>query len=212
MGFVRNTLRAKDPDNDRFKCDLIVGVASGWDLVATTRPYYRSSWAMVVPSGKGLDGLREPDDLLKIDHKILHSLHFGLIARSPPTDWLLQNGLIDQAIPYVPQSGDPNAYPGELIEKELPSGHVDVAFAWGPIAGYYVKRSNGTQHLVSFPASDKIHYDFQISMGVRQQDKAWLQRLDEFIARNQGRINEVLASFGVPLLDGEGKPLAASVP
>src|SRR5512134_379791 len=26
MGFIRNTLRAKDPNSERFKCDVVIGV------------------------------------------------------------------------------------------------------------------------------------------------------------------------------------------
>ena len=29
MGFIRNTLKARDPELDRFKCDLVIGVPVG---------------------------------------------------------------------------------------------------------------------------------------------------------------------------------------
>src|SRR6267142_174263 len=67
MGFIRNTLKARDPEQDRFKCDLVVGVPVGYELTLTTPAYYRSTWAMVLPKGKGLDDIRTPDELLKID-------------------------------------------------------------------------------------------------------------------------------------------------
>jgi hypothetical protein len=47
MGFVRNTLRQKDPQTQQFKCDVIIGVPKGYELTATTRPYMRSTYALV---------------------------------------------------------------------------------------------------------------------------------------------------------------------
>ncbi len=40
MGFVRNTLRARDEQSLKFKCDLIIGVPKGYDLTATTQPVH----------------------------------------------------------------------------------------------------------------------------------------------------------------------------
>src|SRR5689334_1483959 len=61
IGFIRNTLRAKEENSDHYKCDLVTGVAKGFDLAATTRPYYRSSYAMAYVRGKGLDRVRSLD-------------------------------------------------------------------------------------------------------------------------------------------------------
>ncbi len=47
MGFVRNTLRQRDESTQQFKCDVIIGVPKGFELTATTRPYMRSTYALV---------------------------------------------------------------------------------------------------------------------------------------------------------------------
>src|SRR5215470_9196229 len=39
MRFVRMTLRARDETTLKFKCDVIIGVPTGYDLTATTKPY-----------------------------------------------------------------------------------------------------------------------------------------------------------------------------
>jgi len=213
MGFIRHTLREREPNTDHFRCDVVMGVPIGYDLAATTRPYYRSTWAMVTQKGKGLDNARTPDDVLHLPPEALSHLRFGLIARSPPTDWLLKNHLIDQATSYVPQSGDPAAYPGEIIEKELAAGRIDVAIAWGPIAGYFAHRIGQTAVLIPFPASaagSDLRYDFEIAIGVRQGDKDWLAKMDHFIETHQPQIDAILASYNVPLLGADGKPLAVA--
>ena len=50
IGFVRNTLNA-------LRCDVIMGVAVGDDLVQTTNPYYHTTYALVFRPGSGLDGI-----------------------------------------------------------------------------------------------------------------------------------------------------------
>ena len=216
MGFIRHSLREVEPETDHYRCDLVMGVPVGFDLAATTRPYYRSTWAMVAQKGKGLDNVKTPDDLLKLPKDTLSHLRFGLIARSPPTDWLLKNNLIDQATPYVPQSGDPDAYPGQIIENDLTAGKIDVAVAWGPIAGFFANKLGPNAILIPFPATNKetgigeVRYDFQIAMGVRQADKEFLAKVDHFIETHQPQIDQILASYRVPLLDGDGKPLTVA--
>ena len=46
MAFVRNTLRYKLPGED-YPCDVIMGVPAGFDQVSATKPYYRSTYALV---------------------------------------------------------------------------------------------------------------------------------------------------------------------
>jgi len=211
MGFIRNTLKAREPEQDRFKCDVVIGVPVGYELTMTTPAYYRSTWAMVIPKGKGLDNVHTPDDLLKIDPAQLKKLRFGLVGRSPPTDWLLKNSLLDQAVPFTTQSGDPEAYPGEMIDKELAAGHIDIAFAWGPIAGYFAKHAKEPgMVVVPFPLSRDIQFDYKIAMGVRFGEKDWRDRIAGLIARDQKEIDAILLSYGVPLLDDQGNPIQAA--
>ena len=54
LNFVRNTLRFKLPGED-FRCDIMMGVPVGFNQVATSRPYYRSTYALAFIKGRGLD-------------------------------------------------------------------------------------------------------------------------------------------------------------
>ena len=188
-----------------------MGVPVGFELAMTTPAYYRSTWAMVIPKGKGLDDLRTPDDLLKIDPAKLKSLRFGLFARTPPTDWLLKNHLFDQAQAIPPQSGDPEAYPGEMVDKQLAAGNIDAAFVWGPVAGYFAKHSKEPGMLVvPFPPSRDVKYDYEIAMGVRFGEKDWRDRIAGLVASKKKEIDAILLSYGVPLLDQQGNLIQAA--
>ena len=140
MGFVRNTLRQRDESTQQFKCDVIIGVPKGFELTATTRPYMRSTYALVFESREEFARLQTPEDLLALPPERLHALRIGVFGRSPGADWLLRNELLDHAVFYAPQSGDPAESPAHVIEQDLAAGKIDMAIVWGPIAGFLAGR------------------------------------------------------------------------
>lgn len=78
MGFIRNTLRYKLPTQD-FPCDIVMGVPLGFDQVATTHAYYRSSYALVFPMGAGLDDVQSVEDFFKTRCWVFTSIaHWGV--------------------------------------------------------------------------------------------------------------------------------------
>jgi quinoprotein dehydrogenase-associated probable ABC transporter substrate-binding protein len=209
MGFIRNTLRARNPNSDTFKCDLVTGVASGFDMGATTRPYYRSTYAMAYVKGKGLDGVHTLEDLLALSADQRARLRLGVFGRSPVTDWLLENGLIDRMVSYQTQSGDAERYPGEMVEKDLANGVIDIAFIWGPIAGYFARQATAAP-VAAIPLKPHpgIQFEFDIAMAVRFGEAAYKQRIDEANDRNRPQINAILAEYGVPLLGPDQRAAA----
>lgn len=206
IGFIRNTLRARQENSDRFKCDLVTGVPAGFDMAATTHPYYHSSYALAYVKGKGLDGVHGLDDLLALKPEQLRRLRIGAFTSSPLTEWLLQNKLMDQVDWYQHQTGDAEQYPGQTIERDLASGKIDVAFVWGPIAGY-VARNTRSAPIVAVPLASRpgMKLDFEIAMAVRHGDKEFRQRIDRLIDANRAKIAAILDEYGVPQL-ALGKP------
>lgn len=206
MGFVRNTLRARDPDSQRYKCDLIVGVPVGFELASTTAAYYRSTYALAYLKNRGLDTIQAPEDLLKLDPAVLSKLKLGVFGQTPPVDWLLKHKLFDQVVPYQRQTGDPEQYPGEIVEKDLAAGKIDVAFVWGPIAGYFARKARDSNiATAAFAVDPEIKFDYAMAMGVRFGEKEWKARVEQFLEKNRGKIQGILAAYGVPQLDAAGK-------
>ena len=202
IGFIRNTLRAKVPDTDQYKCDLVTGVATGFDMGLTTKPYYRSTYAMAYRKGSGLDSIQAPDDLLKVDPAKLQSLHIGAFAKTPAVDWLLKNKLIDRMVSYQHQTGDPEQYPGQVIDRDLANGTRDVAIAWGPIVGYFAKQA-GTTPIAVLPFrtdATGLRYYFSIAMAVRHGDKELRDRINTLIDSSRPEIQALLDEYGVPSL------------
>jgi len=207
MNFVRNTLRYKLPGED-FRCDIVMGVPAGYDQVSATTPYYRSTYALVYPKGRGLDQVRSGADLAALPPEVRNKLRIGMYDRSPASLWLVKHGFEAQARPYAMMSPDPEQYPGEIIEKDLVDGKIDVAIVWGPIAGYYAKRVRSAEMVViPLKSEPGVKFDYEIAMGVRYGEPEWKATVQKLISENQAAITAILREYGIPLVNERGDPI-----
>lgn len=200
IGFIRNTLRNNETEDGSYKCDLVMGVIENFEIAAPTRPYMRSSWAMVYVKGRGLDYIRSQDDLMNLTPEQIAALRIGAWDRGPGTDFIFRAGLMDQAIPYQSMSGDARETPGKIIERDLVQDKINLTFVWGPIAGYFAKTI--TDHevvVIPMRGEPGLRFDYQIAMAVRHGDNAWRERVNRLIADNQDGIDAILRDYGVPL-------------
>lgn len=200
LAFIRNTLRYKLPDED-YPCDVVIGVPSDFDQVSATRPYYRSTYVLVAARGKGLDGLKTSDDLLKLPEDKLQALRIGVYDRSPGSLWLARHGLVDRGVPYRIMSPDPNEYPGQIIERDLAQGKIDAAIVWGPIGGYFARRVRSPElFIVPMKSEPGVPFEYSMAMGVRYGEPKWKQQVEGLIARHRDEILAILRDYGVPLV------------
>ena len=77
-----------------------------------------------------------------------------------------------------------------------------MAIVWGPLAGYFAKRSTVALRLEPVtpahePTSPMI---YDISMGVRRENEALRERLDAFLNEEAPAIHEILRQYGIPQL------------
>jgi mxaJ protein len=173
--------------------------------VSATQPYYRSTYALVYPKGKGLDGVRSGADLEALPAGTRGQLRIGIYDKSPASLWLVRHGLEAQAMPYPMMSPDPEQYPGEILERDLTEGKIDAAIVWGPIAGYYAKRVRSAE-LVVVPLKSEpgIKFDYEIAMGVRYGEPEWKASVQKLITENQAAISAILREYNVPLVNERG--------
>jgi quinoprotein dehydrogenase-associated probable ABC transporter substrate-binding protein len=188
-GFVRNTLNA-------FRCDVIIGIPQGDEIVQGTNPYYRTAYALVTKNGSGLETVDALDD------PRLAGKHIGIVAGTPPATILAANGLMANAKPYPLVVDTRFDSPGMEMMNDLRNGTIDVAILWGPIAGYYAKQSPVPVNLVPLiKETTGPRMVYRIGMGVRRTDQDWKRMLNRFLAENQAEIQRLLLAYGVPLLD-----------
>jgi len=196
IGFARNTLLAK-------RCDLIIGTGQGDDLVLNTNPLYRSSYALVYPQGKGLDGVESLFDPRLKDKRV------GVMISTPPADLINKAGLMGKAKPYRLMVDRRYDSPAEDMIKDIRTGEIDAGVLWGPMAGYYASRGGDKLTVVPLikDAKDGGKMEFRITMGVRQGEDLWKRQLNDILNKRRADIDRVLLNYGVPLIDEDDKPV-----
>jgi len=195
-GFIRQTLFAK-------RCDVVLGYAQGDDLVLNTNHYYRSTYALVLRKGAGLDGVDSLGD------PRLRGKRIGVVAGTPPATAMAQLGLIEHAKPYPLMVDRRYESPAERMIDDILSSDIDAGVLWGPIAGYFAPKANGELMVVPLlkeAAGQRMAY--RITFGVRPLDDEWKRQLNVLIAKRQGDIDSILLQFGVPLLDEQSNLIA----
>jgi len=190
-GLVRNTLGAG-------ACDVLISVPRGYDLVLWTRPYYRSAYVLAQLSGNG-------PRITSLDDPALKRIRIGTYQGSPPYDALAERGLSANLVTYPlffdPRVPDLSRRPAKLLQDVL-TGEVDIAIAWGPMAGYFVKTSAANSKLSLSPLADDrvVPMTFEFSMGVRKGNQALKGALEQALDRRQADVTKILGDYGVPLL------------
>lgn len=179
------------------RCDVMLGIPTGYDLVLWTKPYYRTGYVIAYRKRPGFK-------IRSLDDPQLKSLKVGVLVNTPPHLALAERGIVDNVVGYqlmFDSNFHAEDYPGKLVEDMI-AGQVDVALVWGPIAGYFAKKKNAPIEVVPLEDSPdgSTHYAFNIAMGVRKKDTELRDKLDESLVRKHDEIEHVLKDFGVPLL------------
>jgi mxaJ protein len=194
-GYVRNTLKAD-------VCDVWTGVASGVEMMASTRPYYRSSYVFVTRADRGLN-------ITSFDDPQLGKLSIGVqmigsdATNTPPAHALAHRGMVQNVHGYMLYGDYRQPHPPSAIVDAVAHGDVDVAVVWGPLAGYFAAQQSTPLTITPVqPWRDAggLPMAFDISMGVRRDDYALLQRLNDSLERNHAAIAAILAAYHVPIL------------
>ena len=208
MGFIRNTLKFWDDEKGRFRCDLVIGVPKGFDISDTTSSYYRSTYVIVVREKGVLSKIHTEADFSRLSEDQLATLRVGAFAPSPSVNWLERHGLSHNTRYYQVMSGDPDYYPGKILEEELIPGNLDAVLIWGPIAGYFASQNpEAGLRIIPLQSGPGMRFDYAMAMGVRRGEKEWKARIEESMSHKREEILAILHQYQVPLIEGQGTPL-----
>jgi mxaJ protein len=195
-GYVRNTLNEK-------ACDFWSGVGSNVEMVATSRPYYRSTYEFVTRASSNLKGLTLDDPRLK-RLKIGVQMVGNDASNTPPAHALAARGVIDNVRGYMLYGDYSAPNPPAEIVRAVERGDVDVALVWGPLAGYFAAQSPVPLRLepvTPWLANNQWPMQFDISVGVQNGNDKLLKEIDQVLRRRSSEIRKLLASYHVPVVE-----------
>jgi mxaJ protein len=184
--------------NGRY-CDVAIEAPSGLDIAGTTKPYFRSGYVFVTRKDSGLDikSLADPRlKKLKIGVNLLNSD----AENTPPAMALSRYGVVGNLVGFSTFYTDTER-PEDIINA-VAKKDVDVAIVWGPLAGYFAKRSSAPLQLVPLPERDSLSdfpFQYNIGMGVRRRDKELRDSLQSVLDRKSTEIQAILKQYGIPV-------------
>ncbi|HKO16141.1 MAG TPA: substrate-binding domain-containing protein [Gemmatimonadaceae bacterium] len=197
-GWVRNTINART-------CDLVMGVPARFDPLLTTRPYYQSAYVFVSRTDRHYA-------FQSLDDPRLRTLRIGLhfigddYTNPPPAHALGARGLVRNIVGYSIYGNYARPNPPARLIDAVARGDVDVAIAWGPLAGYFARHEPVplTVSLVQ-PLVDRtgMRFAFPIAMGVHRGNTALRDELQRVLDRQAREVHRILDRYGVPLVGDE---------
>ena len=198
-------------------CDLAMEVPAGLDMAGTTKPYFRSGYVFVTRKGSGLEDLKNLADPRLKKLKIGVNIYTSDAENSPPAMALSHYGVVGNLTGYS-TFFDQNNRPEDIINA-VAKKDVDLAIAWGPLAGYFAKQTTVPLVLTPLPAKDSLSefpFQYNIGIAVRRKDKEFRDSLEAVLARRQPDVQAILKEYAVPMLpieqarDGEKGEAKAS--
>jgi mxaJ protein len=193
--FFKNTL-------NKNVCDVVMGVPVGLDQAATTAPYYRSSYVFITRRDRALH-------ITSFDDPRLRTLKIGVHVLGeqddsvPPVHAFTSRGIVKNLVGYSIFGNLNEANPPADLIKAVANRSVDVAVAWGPMAGYFAEHSPVALDITPVTADSlnpALPFHFDIAIGVRPADTALRDQLDAELIRRHTEIAAILRRYGVPQL------------
>jgi mxaJ protein len=183
-------------------CDAVISVPEGLPSVMTTRPYFTSTYVAVTRAGDSRRFTSFDDAWLR-DARIGLQLvgHEGMTT--PPAISLSARGVNERITPFPmwsEEGGDANPQ-GKIIDA-VADGKIDVAFVWGPFAGYFAKAHGADlkiEPIYADPQKPELTFAYPMAIGVRKSDVEFRDRLQQALDRHVDEIAAILREAGVPL-------------
>jgi len=200
-GLMRTTLSEGN-------CDLWMDMASDTEGAVVLSPLYRSTFVLAYRSDKGIN-------IRSLDDPALKKLRIGVFQVSAIRQALAEHHLVENTvIHYLSHNAD-------LVEDNQPSyqvqqviiGSLDVAAAWGPMAGYYKTVAHAP--LIIQPVNlmeDDVPMEFDMTLAVPRGRADIKAAVEKALAQHQSEIQQILSDFGVPLVKCDECTVSGDLP
>jgi quinoprotein dehydrogenase-associated probable ABC transporter substrate-binding protein len=189
-------------------CDLWMDMATDTEGAQVLSPLYRSTFVLAYRSDRGIH-------IKDLNDPALKKLRIGVYQTSAIREALaghgIQSGVVVQ---YMSHNGD-------LVKENQPSyqvqqvvdGTLDIAAAWGPMAGYYKVIKHDP--LVLQPANlmeDEVPLEFDMALAVARGRPEIKEAIETAVREHAADIRQILVDYGVPLVKCDECTISGDLP
>ena len=188
-GLMRTTLAEGN-------CDLWMDMATDTEGAVVLTPLYRSTFVLAYRNDKGID-------IKSLDDPALKKLRVGVFQVSAIRQALADHHVVSNTvIHYLSHNADivANNQPSYQVQQVI-DGALDVAAAWGPMAGYYKAILHAP--LIIQPVNmmeDREQMEFDMALAVPRGRPEVKAAIEQAIEQHKSEIHQILTDFGVPLV------------
>lgn len=177
------------------ECDILLDMPSTLTNFLTTEPVYRSTYVFATRTDRNIEfkGLDDPE---------IGKLRVGVFQHSGLREALVRRGFGNLDLHIISYDTDlrPETQPWQQVQQVV-DGKLDVAAVWGPFAGWLPKMKGAPIKLQPVNMmEDQVPLEFDLAIGMRQNDVLLKYMLDWALQRKQKEIARILADYGVPLV------------
>jgi len=192
---------------DKKACDIVIGIDSGDQRVQTSAPYYRSSYVFISRADQDLD----VDSWH--DQRLLKTGHIAVSFGSPGEVMLKEIGKYEDNMAYLyslvnfrsPRNQYTQIPPARLV-SEVVTGNADIAVAFAPEVGRYIKNSTTPLRMAVIKEDvlrsdgSPMAFQYDQSIGIRKDDNVLLQAVNAGLEKARPQILKILTDEGVPVI------------
>jgi quinoprotein dehydrogenase-associated probable ABC transporter substrate-binding protein len=200
-GLMRTTLSEGN-------CDLWMDMVSDTEGAVVLAPLYRSTFVLAYRNDKGIN-------IKTLDDPILKKLRVGVFQVSAIRQALAEHRVVDNTvIHYLSHNADLVAdnQPSYQVQQVI-DGSLDVAAAWGPMAGYYKTVVHAP--LIIQPVNmleDDVPMEFDMTLAVPRGRPDIKTAIEQALVQHTSEIHQILSDFGVPLVKCDECTVSGDLP
>ena len=188
-GLMRTTLSEGN-------CDVWMDMATDTEGAAVLKPLYRSTFVLAYRSDKNIS-------IKTFDDPALKKLRVGVFQVSAIREVLAEHHVVENTvIHYLSHNADldQNNQPSYQVQQVIDGG-LDVAAAWGPMAGYFksILHAPITVQPVNL-MEDSVPMEFDMALAVPRGRPDIRAAVEQALEQNQDAIKRILTDYGVPLV------------
>lgn len=190
------------------ECDILIDMPDHDQDVLSTIPIYRTTYVLVWRDNENLA-------IKSLDDPRLKQLRVGVFQISALRQALADHGVFAK-VKVWPVSNDtewvPAHQPWRQVEQVV-DGQLDIAGAWGPMAGWLktMKGARITLQPTNLMDND-VPMEFSLGIGVPKQDVVLKFALDGALKAHRADIERIMRQYGVPLVRCADCLLAGDLP